>query len=68
MYARGMSTRDIQAQLEELYQVEVSPSLIGEVTDGVMDDARASFRGSTFLVRRESPHTSILRIGVALNE
>ena len=42
MYARGMSTRDIQGHLEEMYQVEVSPSLISEVTDSVMEDARAS--------------------------
>src|ERR671912_2341921 len=28
MYARGMSTRDIQAHLEEMYGVEVSPTLI----------------------------------------
>jgi len=41
MYTRGMSTRDIQAHLEELYQVEVSPTLISTVTDGVMEDARA---------------------------
>jgi putative transposase len=41
MYARGMTTRDIQGHLEEMYQVEVSPSLISEVTDGVMEDARA---------------------------
>jgi putative transposase len=41
MYSRGMSTRDIQGHLEEMYQVEVSPSLISEVTDGVMEDARA---------------------------
>ena len=56
MYARGMSTRDIQAHLEEMYQVEVSPSLISEVTDGVMEEARAwqnrpleSFYGVIFL-------------------
>ena len=56
MYARGMSTRDIQAHLEEMYQVEVSPSLISEVTDGVMEEARAwqnrpleSFYGVVFL-------------------
>jgi putative transposase len=56
MYARGMTTRDIQAHLEEMYQVEVSPSLISEVTDGVMEDARAwqsrpldSFYGIVFL-------------------
>jgi len=41
LYARGMSTRDIQAHLEEMYQVEVSASLISEVTDAVMEDVRA---------------------------
>jgi putative transposase len=41
MYARGMTTREIQGHLEEMYQVEVSPSLISEVTDGVMELARA---------------------------
>jgi putative transposase len=40
MYARGMSTRDIQGHLEEMYQVEVSPNLISDVTDGVMEQAR----------------------------
>src|SRR5438477_5537777 len=41
MYSRGMTTRDIQGHLQEMYQVEVSPSLISEVTDGVMEQARA---------------------------
>ncbi len=41
LYARGMTTREIQAHLEEMYQVEVSPSLISEVTDGVIEQARA---------------------------
>jgi putative transposase len=41
LYARGMTTREIQGHLEEMYQVEVSPSLISEVTDAVMEDARA---------------------------
>jgi putative transposase len=41
LYARGMSTRDIQSHLEEMYGVEVSPSLISEVTDAVMDEVRA---------------------------
>lgn len=41
MYSRGMSTRDIQGHLEEMYGVEVSPSLISDVTDGVMEQARA---------------------------
>ncbi len=41
MYSRGMSTRDIQGHLEEMYGVEVSPSLISDVTDGVMEQARS---------------------------
>ncbi len=40
MYARGMTTRDIQAQLQELYGVEVSPTLISNVTEAVMDEVR----------------------------
>ena len=41
LYARGLSRRDIQGHLEEMYQVEVSPSLISEVTEAVMDEVRA---------------------------
>lgn len=40
LYARGMTTRDIQAQLQELYRVEVSPTLISNVTEAVMDEVR----------------------------
>lgn len=36
-----MSVRDIQGHLEEMYGVEVSLSLISDVTDGVMEQARA---------------------------
>ncbi len=41
MYARGMSVREIQAHLEEIYSVEVSPDLISSVTDAVIDEVRA---------------------------
>ncbi len=41
MYARGMSCRQIQAHLEEIYAVEVSPDLISTVTDGVVDEVRS---------------------------
>jgi putative transposase len=40
MYARGMTTRDIQGHLEEMYGVEVSPSLISEVTDAVQEEVK----------------------------
>ena len=40
MYARGMTTREIQGHLQEIYGVEVSPSLISEVTDAVMEEVK----------------------------
>lgn len=40
MYARGMTTREIQGHLREIYGVEVSPSLISEVTDAVMEEVK----------------------------
>jgi len=40
MYARGMSTREIQGHLLEIYKVEVSASLISEVTDEIIDEVR----------------------------
>ena len=41
LYARGMSTRDIEASLKDLYEVEVSPSLISQVTDTVKEEVKA---------------------------
>jgi transposase-like protein len=38
LYARGMSTRDIQSHLRELYGVEISPELVSAVTDAVLDE------------------------------
>jgi putative transposase len=38
MYARGMSTREITAHLQELYGIDVSPDLISTVTDAVLDE------------------------------
>ncbi len=40
MYARGMSTRDIQGHLEEIYGVEVSPTLISNVTEEVQEEVK----------------------------
>jgi len=40
LYARGMTTRDIQAQLEDIYGVEVSPSLVSKVTDAVLAEVK----------------------------
>jgi len=40
LYSRGLSTRDIEAHLAEIYGVKVSRDLISRVTDAVMDDVR----------------------------
>ena len=40
LYARGMSVREIQGHLAELYGTEVSPDLISKVTDAVLDEVR----------------------------
>src|SRR5829696_6949657 len=40
LYARGLSTREIQQHLEEIYHVEVSPALISSVTDEVIDEVK----------------------------
>lgn len=39
LYARGMSTRDIQSELEELYGIDVSSTMISKITDKVMGSA-----------------------------
>jgi len=38
MYARGMTTRDIQGHLQELYGVEISPTLVSQVTDAITEE------------------------------
>ena len=41
LYARGMTVREIQAHLEEMYGTEVSPTLISSVTDAVAEEVKA---------------------------
>ena len=40
LYSRGMTTREIQGHLEDIYGVDVSPSLISVVTDAVADEVK----------------------------
>ena len=41
MYALGMTVRDIQSHLQEMYGVEVSAGLISEVTDSIQEEVKA---------------------------
>jgi transposase-like protein len=45
LYARGMTVREIQAFLAEMYGVEVSPDLISTVTDGIVAESPPGRRG-----------------------
>ena len=38
LYTKGMTTRDIQSHLKELYNMDVSPDLISNVTDAVLEE------------------------------
>ncbi len=39
LYACGMSVRDIQSEMEELYGIDVSPAMISKITDKVVEAA-----------------------------
>lgn len=41
LYSRGMTNRELQSHLQEIYGVEVSPALISKVTDAVLDEVKA---------------------------
>jgi putative transposase len=41
LYAKGMSLSDIKTQLQELYDADISESLISKITDGVADEVKA---------------------------
>lgn len=41
MYYRGMTTREIEGHLEEMYGVDVSPGLISTVTEAVMEEVKS---------------------------
>jgi len=41
LYARGLTVREIQSHLEEMYGAEVSPTLISSVTDAVSEEVKA---------------------------
>jgi putative transposase len=43
LYARGMTVREIQGHLAELYGIDVSLDLISRVTGAVLDEVREYF-------------------------
>ena len=41
LYAKGMSLSDIKTQIQELYDTDISESLISKITDGVAEEVKA---------------------------
>ena len=41
MYAKGMNVSQIKTQIHELYEAEISESLISKITDEVMNEVQA---------------------------
>lgn len=78
LYARGMTVREIQGHLKDLYGVEVSPQLISEVTDAVIEEVEAwqarpldafypfLYLDAIHLKLRESRHVQTCAVYVAL--
>lgn len=60
LYARGITVREIQAHLEEMYGTEVSPSLISSVTDAGADEVKAGNRGRWIRSTRLSISTAFM--------
>ena len=68
LYARGLSTRGIQAELRDLYGAEVSPTLISNVTNSVLEEVQVwltvdatAFDGADNVKRSKS----VTRLGAA---
>jgi len=40
LYAKGMTTRDIEAHIEELYGHTISPGLVSTITDGILEEVQ----------------------------
>jgi hypothetical protein len=55
LYARGMATRDIESALVDLYGVTISHTLISQVIDAVLDEARAWHYAVAGFARRNRP-------------
>ena len=58
LYARGMTVREIQAHLEEMYGTEISPSLMSSIMDAVAEEVRLGSHGPSVRSTRSSISTA----------
>ena len=74
LYARGMTTRDIQSHVKEIYNYEISPETVSTITDKVLEHAREwqsrpleaiyaiIFMDATFLKMRSEGHVRSIAV------
>ncbi|SMP59749.1 Transposase, Mutator family [Anoxynatronum buryatiense] len=72
LYAKGVSTRDIQAHLEQLYGIEVSPTLISNITNKIMPTIKEwqnrPLIGTYAMVFLDAIHYKVKQDGMIVNK
>jgi len=72
MYAKGMSNRDIEAHLNELYGIEVSPTLISKITDRILPEIKEwqnrMLKSVYSIVFMDAIHYSVRKDGVVVKK
>ena len=72
MYAKGMSNRDIETHLQELYGVEVSPTLISKITDRILPEIKEwqgrMLKGVYPIVFLDAIHYSVRKDGIVVKK
>lgn len=72
MYAKGMSNRDIEAHLNELYGIEVSPTLISKITDRILPEIKEwqnrMLKSVYSIVFMDAIHYSVRKDGIVVKK
>jgi len=72
MYAKGMSNRDIETHLQELYGIEVSPTLISRITDRILPEIKEwqsrMLRSVYPIVFMDAIHYSVRKDGIVVKK
>lgn len=72
MYAKGMSNRDIETHLQELYGIEVSPTLISKITDRILPEIKEwqsrMLRSVYPIVFMDAIHYSVRKDGIVVKK
>lgn len=72
MYAKGMSNRDIESHLNELYGIDVSPTLISKITDRILPEIKEwqnrMLKSIYSIVFMDAIHYSVRKEGIVVKK